>query len=261
MSDQTGSKTRECISAMVDNEASELELFRTSKELSEDDELKRTWHRYHLISLAMRRQTAVTTVDLSEQIARAVALEPEMSADIDPDISDSISSSSAHKALDASPDQLHSKNTVASNGLFRKFAVAASVAVVAVFGVQQLELGPDSLNKSTNSIADYAAPAAGVSAQPTDNPGPQFQMPSGFALPQINTRTVSTGSSQGTQGSFKPVLSSQNHTQKDADRQIQNYLSRMMLQHATQVSSISYVSVPEGSQSSAASLPGDSSQD
>lgn len=103
----------ESISALADNEASPLELHRLLKACESDPEVKSTWARYQLISAAMRRDLPeVQTGDFAARLSAALENEP------------------SHKG-GASRANLWWK------GLGR-VAVAASVAVVAIVGVQNI---------------------------------------------------------------------------------------------------------------------------
>ena len=219
MTDQSDSKTRECISAMMDDESSELELLRTTIALSEDAELRQIWHRYHQTSLVIKRQAPAAAPDLSEQIALAIAKEPELSVNLP-------SERSVGSLVDDHAVNKASSQKASANGLFRKVAIAASVAVVTVIGVQQLQLGPDSINdkiSNTTIVADSAIAPANIS-------GPQFHLPSGFELPPVNLRTVSR--------------SPQNQLDSDTHRQIQSYLQSMMIKYSRH-GSLSYQVRPQ----------------
>ena len=234
MTDQSDSKTRECISAMMDDESSELELLRTTIALSEDAELRQVWHRYHQTSLVIKRQAPAAAPDLSEQIALAIAKEPELSVNlpsersVDSPVDSLVGNSLVGNSLvgNSLVGNKASSQKVSSNGLFRKIAIAASVAVVTVIGVQQLQLGPDSVNdKISNAtiVADSAIAPANIS-------GPQFHLPSGFELPPVNLRTVSR--------------SPQNQLDNDTHRQIQSYLQSMMVKYSRH-GSLSYQVRPQ----------------
>ena len=219
MTDQSDSKMRECVSAMMDSESSELELLRTTVALSEDAELRQTWHRYHLTSLAIRRQAPVAAQDLSEKIAFAIDQEFELSVNLP-----------GQPTVDASADDYAVNNAssqkASSNSWFRKVAIAASVAMVTVIGVQQLQLGPDSINNNmsnTTIIVDSEVGPANIS-------GPQFHLPSGFELPPVNLRTVSR--------------SPHNQLDSDTHRQIQSYLQSMMVKYSRS-GSLSYQVKPQ----------------
>lgn len=246
MSDKADSKARESLSAMVDNEASEFEFFRTVKLLSEDDELRRMWHRYHLASSVMGREGPVTATDLSAQIASAIELEAELS----------VSTVQDEGVLGARYGRVNSSlnRTFAKNRTFSKIALAASVAMVAVFGVQYLKLGPEnSANAPGNQVVSQATSEMDAGLGKPDSIGSQFQLPSGYALPQVNVRTVSTAPVDSVHRSLEGWQSSQrldqirgflgsaspdagNMTQEQVDRethrQVENYLNSMKLRHA-----------------------------
>jgi sigma-E factor negative regulatory protein RseA len=238
MTDKTDSKVRESLSAMVDNEASEFELFRTTKMLSEDDELRQAWHRYHLASSVMGTEGPIIATDLSAQIASAIELETELSV---PTVEDKRTSESEYRAENSS-----------SNTTFSKIAIAASVAVVAVFGVQFLQLGPENIvNAPSNELASKATNEVDVGLEKSDGIGPQFQLPSGYSLPHVNIRAVSTApvhsinqplavqrSGQAVGLLDATALDTGNMVQEqdgsETHRQVEHYLNRMMLRHTQQ---------------------------
>ena len=204
MSDKAGSTIRETISAMMDNETSEFECYRGLKALDEDAELRETWHRYHLASSVMGGDLPSVSVDLSAQIAIAIEAEPD---------------------IVMGTDMQRSRG----RGSLRKLAIAASVAVVAVFGMQNWQSGLSGVSEANPALANVQAPVDQASA----NVGPQFQMPPSFAYPQLNARTFSTASFTAQQHSSDK--SSRNIEVIDTQaQQIQSYLQRMMHRHANQ---------------------------
>ncbi len=192
-------RQRESLSALMDNQADEVELRRVLKSVSTDDELRATWHRYQLASAAMRRELPPRMVDLSSRISEAVSDEPRPKP-----------------------------------GLSRflqplgRVAVAASVAVVAVLGVQQMQpMAP--------ATGEQQPETAGVSA-PERPDSPQFQLPAGYDFPPVTGRTVSAGS-QPAQSSRQPVVVvKQEHLRPDVPNQaeVENYLNLIMQQHTRQ---------------------------
>lgn len=108
---------RESLSALMDDEANELELQRLLKKLDGDAELRSTWVRYNAVRSVMAGQdVSHMQLDISARVREAIASEP------------------------AAKPSLREK-------LFRpvaSFAVAASVAATVVIGGQQLsQLGAD----------------------------------------------------------------------------------------------------------------------
>ena len=109
---------RESISALMDNEANELELRRLLTSMEKDNEVRDTWKRYQLASSAMKRNLPKNLhVDISSRVAQAIADE----------------------------EIKFESGIVVKNVGWNRFlkpvtsvAVAASVAVVVVFGSLQM---------------------------------------------------------------------------------------------------------------------------
>ncbi len=139
---------RESISVLMDGEADELELRRLLSELSDEHKqtVDKTWSRYHLARDVMQgndQGLAYQHLDISKQVSAAINNEP--------------------LAVSDSP-------SVASK-LFKPvagFAVAASVAMAVVVGVQSVNsVGPD-LNGPTAAqpaLASRVYPVQGTSLQ------------------------------------------------------------------------------------------------
>ncbi len=108
----------ESLSALMDDEANELELERLLSQIGENGELRRTWARYHSARSALAGQLhgAPSTVDISARVRDALALQ--------------------QSAAVGGPERWW--RPLAS------FAVAASVAAVVVVGGQQLSQISDS---------------------------------------------------------------------------------------------------------------------
>ncbi len=101
---------KEKISALVDNELDELEERRVIAALEGDVELRRAWERYHLVRAALHRDLDVVVApNAAERVAQRVAAEPS-----------SAGSFRRHRAA----------------RLLGTLAIAASVAAIAVTGVQ-----------------------------------------------------------------------------------------------------------------------------
>ncbi len=110
-------RLRESLSAMLDDEANELESQRVIRALDEDPELRETWRRYQMVRSSMSGQHCLQ-LDISARVSDALAASGESS-------------------------------TVSLGQKLRRpfasFAVAASVAATVVIGGQQLASvgGPD----------------------------------------------------------------------------------------------------------------------
>lgn len=103
---------RESLSALMDSQASELELQRLLKQVGKDGELRDTWVRYQAVRTVLSGQSAGDLrMDISSRVSAAIAAE------------------SAPAATSARARLLRP---------LASFAVAASVAAVVVLGGQQL---------------------------------------------------------------------------------------------------------------------------
>ncbi len=133
---------RESLSALLDDESSELEVRRLLAAGSEDD-LRSTWSRYHVARAAMHKELLEPRLDLASAVSAALAAEPALKGRASP----------------------------LWQGLGR-FAVAASVTLVVLAGVrvynqdelmgQQLaQQGPQSLLVSPQAQTQGPAILAG----------------------------------------------------------------------------------------------------
>ncbi len=142
----------ESLSALVDGEASEWEFKRVLAELEKDDSLRTDWH-LHQLSSASLNKSALGGIDLSSRISAALESESK-------------------------PDQKYFFFKPIS-----QFAVAASVAVLALVGIQQLPLNTDAESTLSNTQA---------AAEQSTNYQPVVIIPDGFELPPLQAQTVSS---------------------------------------------------------------------
>ena len=154
----------ESLSALMDGEASDLDTRRVLKALASEDshnaiQMREKWRRYHSVSSVMKGDVA-STIDYSEAIAHAIGNE---------------------LVFKMSP----LTKILSSSG---RFAIAASVALVAILGVQQF-------NQSA-SLTDEAVDFAYIDETSVEGVvGPANQFPAGWALSeQTQVRTVSAES-------------------------------------------------------------------
>jgi len=202
-------RLEQSLSALMDGEATEMETHRLLKALAEDPQLRDRWTRYHMASATIKGDPVTTSVDYSAAISAAIDQEP------------------AHRT----------SGLAVFAGSAGRFAIAASVALVAVFGVQQLN-SPNgtSLIHTGSEISEFAA--AETSAE---NTGPAIQFPSGFQ-PVINARTVSVGGNNKSSQRTTPVLEIQQQAQQQVQQQIKQqyseaelraYLNNIMTKHSS----------------------------
>jgi len=184
------------LSALMDGEATDMELHRLLKEVSQGSELRDKWKRYHMVSSALKGDAAITPIDYSAAISAAIDEE------------------SSHR-------QSVLAGFVGSAG---RFAIAASVALVAVLGVQQL-----------NSPLDSVAPVsefAGIEQVDEENVGPAIQFPSGFQ-PIINARTVSAGGNNKSSQFVTPVIEVRQQAERNySEAQLRAYMNDVMARHS-----------------------------
>ena len=130
----------ESLSALMDGEASELEIRRLLK--SEDIDLNSRWYRYHLAGSAIRKEVELdSAIDLSASISAAIAEEPVISM---------------------------KTSTSAKSGFWGnigRLGIAASVAGAVVVGVQLTSLNT-AVNVAETPTKRLPAPATGSPVLP-----------------------------------------------------------------------------------------------
>lgn len=191
MSDSTV-QSRESLSALKDGEASEFELRKVLQTLTTDSELRKQWHRYHLAAAIIRREV-VKSPDLAlcDRIQAALNEEP---------------------AHGTSPV----KRLIQP---LSRFAVAASVAALAIVGVQQYT----QLNGASEAALAKAEPEVAH-----DRPATPLQLPSAFSVPRVPVRTVSA-----TAGGIEPVVVKQaDPISLERQKQVELYLNQLMQRHS-----------------------------
>ena len=197
---------KQSLSALMDGEATELELRRLLQN-TEDQEVRETWSRYQLASRVMHSQTSsYAGIDLSASISEMIAEEPELTSAND-DVA-------AHKK----------SRFGAIMGNVGRVAIAASVAVVAVFVVdnyQQDDLTTENLTASAPVVEAPANEAA--------------NLPIGYGTTEgLNARTVSTdGSKYETQRrNAQPVVFIPRTESEVANPAVEEFLQQLMAEHA-----------------------------
>ncbi len=205
----------ESLSALVDGEATELEVRRLLKASDEQyEDLRDSWLRYQTASSATKSDfPSADFRDLSSSISAAIAEEP------------------AH-AIKGS-----SRKTSIWSGVGR-FAVAASVAGAVVLGVQ---FAPSDLDSTQVATADPV-------------PASQAKVPSSFGHGLPTDTVVSTVSNESSVSKPKAetiiITESTQQQLKEAEDQV----NRLMLEHAqnasqnTQQGVLPYARVPESSE-------------
>lgn len=73
---------QQSLSALMDNEADELELHRVLK-ATDEPELRAAWTRYQVARAAMHNEAVFASIDLSGQIMAAIDAEPALTASVE----------------------------------------------------------------------------------------------------------------------------------------------------------------------------------
>ena len=196
---------RESLSALMDGEASEMELHRVLKatDAESGDKLKSTWSRYQMVRDSMHDQVgAKPAVDLSAVIREAIETE--------------------------SFEEPIKKNWFGALG---KVAIAASVAAVMVITTQTIQVA---------GIAGDAELVGATTETPASDgliPSPAVSLPAGFQAPSVSARTVSSHSrmpAQASQPRYIPVITKAEKAtaSQPPSQEVQAYLQRVMEVHA-----------------------------
>lgn len=169
----------ESLSALMDNQASELELQRLLKALDANPELKSTWSRYQIASAGLKKDLPVmASSDFAARISAAIDVEETYS--LQPQV-----------APQQASNQTMPGNVIAMPLRWwqqaGRVAVAASVAGALIVGVQQYQtVAPQTAEFAANN--PVTAPAA------VNNETKAANLPSGINAPALSARTVAVQS-------------------------------------------------------------------
>lgn len=169
----------ESLSALMDNQASELELQRVLKVLDADSELKSTWSRYQIVSAGLKKDLPVlASSDFAARISAAIDAEETYS--LQPQV-----------ANQQPVSQIGAGNVVAMPLRWwqqaGRAAVAASVAGALIVGVQQYQSGASSPTAEMAAHTAVTSPVAAVETKAAN-------LPSGINAPALSARTVAVQS-------------------------------------------------------------------
>ncbi len=202
--DSTDSKNflRESLSALVDGEASDMEVRRLLKQAGSDSEIRESWRRYHLVRALLKSDPDINPhVDLSQRISAAIEQE----------------------------DSLQARGRLKQwTGKVGKVAIAASVTCAFILGVQQF--APQGQQAPAQMAAASESPLA-------EQVGLPDRVPTGFELPPFAARTVSTDAA--TRKNTLPLRdsSASYEARLQHNRALQNHFDQLLLRHAERSSS------------------------
>ena len=202
-------RLNESLSALMDGEASELEIQRLLKESdASGGDLQQRWSRYQLAGNVMRgEQVAPVDLGLAASISAAIADEPSLAETAQP--------ASANDARDGAVRSRWWRPL--SRG-----AVAATVAFAAVLGVQQMQ----SPQTGGELVAEVERPA--------QQPVQSVPQPSGFVMPALNTRAVSTAPQLVPDQRMGPSP----QVQVVPSPELMRHLNRVMIEHSEQAARV-----------------------
>jgi sigma-E factor negative regulatory protein RseA len=202
-------QTLESLSSLIDGQTKAFES-RRLLDMVYDSALSEKWQRYHLIGALMRKELSdVPLCDLSQSISATIAQEP------------SLAGGSNGKAVQG---QSTSSRNQGWRDLMGKSALAASVAVAVLVGVQFSKNGSFSPLDSGNAAAQLANVQEPVVAAPL-----------GFDIPAPAARNVSLGGGLGvslteSQRSIQAAVPTNQQFLSNAE--VEAELQQLFLQHA-----------------------------
>lgn len=221
MTSNSSDQLFESLSALVDNEANELEVRRLLKNIEGNPELLERWRRYHLIGSALRREHSMQ-ISGPDNLAQSVAIYIN-SVVADPT---SVAERSADKAADG--QQIYGWRE-----LLGKSAIAASFAATLVLGFNfwGSQVGQKDLEGPTLAAVNEASLPAEPSVAANN-----FHTPVGFELPRPEARTVSTASSGIVMPMISPPSQTLGHLDDITDYATQQMLNQLLIEHAERAS-------------------------
>lgn len=200
---------RESLSALLDGEATELETRRVLANIEGEPELRATWSRYQAASRAIRGDAQVVPqIDLSSSISAAIADETSYEP-------------GSQSVVSAKPNRFAGFTSQLGKG-----AIAASVALAAVFGVNQYT--------ATNQSVPQAEVAAVTASEPLGELNAASNLPMGYGTPGLTVRNVSTdsGALQPRRQTLVPVQFVSRTEATTANPAVEEFLRQLMAEHA-----------------------------
>lgn len=193
------------VSALTDNEATELDLARILKASESDPEVKGLWHRYHLARAAMHKDLDQYADPVAAQgfAARvSAALEEESTPRLAPRLS----------------------NWWANAG---RLAVAASVAGAVIVGAQLYQQGGVGSEPAAAVADSSSSPAAAADGMASAD----VSLPAGFNAPPLAARPVSTQAFYESAPRRQVVFEPREAGVKVSEQQIRHYLNQLVESH------------------------------
>lgn len=212
----------ESLSALMDNEASELELQRLLKALESDPELKSTWSRYQIASAGVKGDIPVlASSDFVSRVSAAIEAEETYSAPV------------IHQVA-ANQTSIPATNVVAMPLRWwqqaGRVAVAASVAGAVILGVQQYQTpGLNPTDMAAGTMAAAPTPATESKAA---------NLPSGINAPALSARTVAvqSGYESRPQESRRVMFVPRQQVAPVYNEDVSSYVNQLIQEHTDNAS-------------------------
>lgn len=232
MTEQNNHPLNESLSALVDGEATPLELRRLLKASASESELNERWSRYHLASAAMRRDLgAVAPAGFAAGVSKALEQEPSAAFDEEP----SAAVNEEPSAAFGDKPSAAAKPRSWWQGLGR-VAVAASVAGAVLIGVQQYPGGFEAGAGSTSVASGSGIETNEAQTQSGTADREPVSLPAGYqapAFPAARTASAQSGYEPAQRTNreviFVPVQSESSQVPVE---EIRAYLNQLMQEHS-----------------------------
>lgn len=212
----------ESLSALMDNEASELELQRLLKALESEPELKSTWSRYQIASAGVKGDIPVlASSDFASRVSAAIEAEETYSAPVTHQVAANRTSAPASNVV-AMPLRWWQQAG--------RVAVAASVAGAVILGVQQYQTpGINPTDMAAGTMAAAPAPATESKAA---------NLPSGINAPALSARTVAvqSGYESRPQESRRVMFVPRQQVAPVYNEDVSSYVNQLIQEHTDNAS-------------------------
>ena len=218
-------KIKESISALVDEEISEIEVHRLLRQYSDDDDLRTTFVSYQQIRAVIKQENHLSHaqhVDLHSNILAAIELEemPELSSEL-AKAPRSVRASASKKTIIKFPERMK----IPAAGM----AVAASMVVAVFVGFNVMD-GPTNVT----SKGDLNAVATNTAVNSASNPSSQINASAVLnAQPVSNQVAMQSSEASGLQSGLQSELIEVNDSlgelralDPDKQRQLRQYLNQ-----------------------------------
>lgn len=223
MSHKPNDHLLESLSALVDDEASELEVRRILKTVDDNPEVLECWRRFNLIGSLIRKESDIefsSQLSFAASIANMVDAEPER-YELPQRASGAGVVSTGVAAVPRSGREAW--------GLLGKTSIAASFAAALVFSFNLL-------GDRTSQPQLNGAPSAAIASTPVVAPMVAPEVPRGFQLPTLEARTVSQSNAPTNYFDDSRRLTVMPQADDLTDVATQDMLNQMLIFHAERAS-------------------------